>query len=107
MAKALPVAAVVLPRESRASVRSRRTPAGRHLGNAAGVIGHRAIGVSGEGDAQRGQHADAGNTDAVEALVEGVGEGARLIHDDGGAAGGKVAHQHGRRHNEDGRSWWT
>ena len=47
MAKPLPVAAVVLPKLSRASVRS-RTSSGRvrHFGDTAGVISHRTISVS-------------------------------------------------------------
>ena len=68
MAKPLPVAAVVLPRESSASVRSRTSSARpAHLGDAAGVVGHGAVGVGGQGDAQGGQHAHGGDADAVEA----------------------------------------
>jgi hypothetical protein len=39
----------------------------RHLGDAAGVVGHRAVGVDGHGDAEGGEHADGGDADAVEA----------------------------------------
>ncbi len=42
-----------------------------HLGDAAGVVGHRAVGVGGQGDAQGGEHAHTGDADAVQALVEG------------------------------------
>ncbi len=103
MAKPLPVAAVVLPRESSASVRSRTLSAqAAHLRNAAGVVRHGAVSVRGQGDAQGGEHADGGDADAVEAPVEGFGEGTGGIHNDGGAAGGEVAQQHGGRHNQDG-----
>ena len=46
MAKPLPIAAVVLPSASSASVRS-RTSGGQpgHLGDAARVVGHRPVGV--------------------------------------------------------------
>ena len=73
-----------------------------HLGDAAGVVGHGAVGVGGQGDAQGGEHAHAGDADAVQALVEGVGEGAGAVHDDGGAAGGEVADEHGHGHDQDG-----
>ena len=54
MAKPLPVAAVVLPSESSASVRSRTSGIkARLLRDAARVVGHGAVGVRGEGDAER------------------------------------------------------
>ena len=62
-----------------------------HLGDAAGVIGHGAIGVGGEGDAQRAQHADASDTDAVQTLVEA-----------GAAAGAEEADDNSRADDQDG-----
>ena len=38
-----------------------------HLGIAAGIVGDRAVSVRGEGDAQRREHADRGDADAVKA----------------------------------------
>ena len=39
----------------------------QHLRQAAGVVGDRAVGVGGEGDAEGGEHADSGERDAVRA----------------------------------------
>ena len=44
-----------------------------HLGDTAGVVGHGAVGVSRQGDAQRGQHADSSNADAVQTHAEASG----------------------------------
>ena len=44
-----------------------------HFGNAAGIVGNRAVGVDCHGDADRGQHADSRHAHAVEA-GEHVGE---------------------------------
>ena len=38
-----------------------------HLGDAAGVVGDRAVGVHGDDDAGQGEHGDGGNGDAVDA----------------------------------------
>ena len=71
MAKPLPVAAVVLPErvEHVGALADERRLAG-HLGVAAGVVGDRAVRVGRERDAQRGEHADGGDADAVEAEQE-------------------------------------
>ena len=73
-----------------------------HLGNAASVVRHGAVGVGGQGDAQGGEHAHAGDADAVQALVEREAEAAHLIQDGGGAACGEVGDQDGHRHDQDG-----
>ena len=73
-----------------------------HLGDAAGVVGHGAVSVGGQGDAQGGEHAHGGDADAVQAAVEVGGEGAGAVHDGGGAAGGEVGDQDGHGHDEDG-----
>jgi hypothetical protein len=59
MAKPLPMAAVVLPTASSLSVRRGRPWAGGHFGDAAGVVGDRAVGVDRELDAGGGEHAEA------------------------------------------------
>ena len=64
-----------------------------HLGNAAGVVGHGAVSVGRKGDAEGGEHADSGNADAVQALVELSGERAAGVDDRGGAACAEVAEQ--------------
>ena len=66
MAKPLPIAAVVLPSESSASV-SRRTSAGRPAisRDSAGVVGDRAVASTLTVIAVIGQHADRGQGDAV------------------------------------------
>ena len=69
-----------------------------HLGDAAGVVGHGAIGIGGQGDAQGAQHADGSQSDAVQAHA-GVGgttgqeEGQQDAdgHDDDGQCGGQHA----------------
>ena len=71
IAKPFPVAAVVFPRLSSASVRSRTTgsrPA--HFRVAAGVVGDRAVSVGGQGDTKGAEHTDGGDADAVEAHGE-------------------------------------
>mgnify|MGYP007025180156 CR=1 FL=1 len=73
-----------------------------HLSNAAGIVGHGAVGVGGQGDAQGGEHAHACDADAVKTAVEGLGKGAGLIHNHSAAASGKVAHQHRRGHDQNG-----
>ena len=73
-----------------------------HLGNAACVVGHGAVGVSGQGDTQGGEHAHTGDADAVQTSVKGLGESAGGVHDLGGSAGGEVADQDGGGHNENG-----
>src|SRR5699024_4683763 len=73
-----------------------------HLGDAAGVVGHGAVSVGGQGDAQGGEHTHSGDADAVQAAVEVGGEGAGAVHDGGGAAGGEVGDQDGHGHDEDG-----
>ena len=76
MAKPLPVAAVVLPRASSESViADGLTWRGRHLGDAAGVVGDGAVGVRGEGDAEGREHADGRDRDAIVA-------GERVARDD-------------------------
>ena len=67
MAKPLPMAAVVLPTASSLSVRA-RTSVGScaHLGDAAGVVGDRAVGVDRELDSDRAQHSESGESDTVE-----------------------------------------
>ena len=87
MAKPLPVAAVVLPMASRASVMSRTLlrQGLDHLGDAAGVVGDGAVGVGREGDAERREHAHGRDGDAVEAREGVAREMARtMMH--GGAA---------------------
>ena len=67
MAKPLPMAAVVLPSSSRLSVISRTSFSHlAHLGDAAGVVRDRAIGVDRHGDADGSQHAHGRDADAVE-----------------------------------------
>ncbi len=63
-----------------------------HLGDAAGVVGHRAVGIGGQGDAQRTQHAYGGQRDAVQAHA-GVGT----------AAGQEECQQDTHRHDDDGQ----
>jgi hypothetical protein len=41
----------------------------RHLGDAAGVVGHRAVGVDADGDRDDREHAERGQTDAVDAAA--------------------------------------
>ncbi len=83
---------------------ARAPPLGQtgHLGDTAGVVGYGAISVGRESDAERGKHAYTGDADAVEALVEGLGEHTVGVHDGDGAAGGEIAHQHGHGYDEDG-----
>ena len=45
-----------------------------HLGDAAGVVGDRAVGVDRDDHAERGQHADGGDGDAVDAAEVVAGE---------------------------------
>ena len=59
-----------------------------HLGVAAGIVGDGAVGVGGQRDAERGQHADRGDSHAVKAQHEfvaaaGEDEGADDGNDDG------------------------
>src|SRR5699024_266392 len=62
-----------------------------HLGNAPGVVRHRAVGVGGQSDAQGGQHAHGGDADAVEPPVKG-----------GPASGGVEADEDGNGYDENG-----
>ena len=73
-----------------------------HLGNAAGVVGHGAVSVGRKGDAEGGEHADSGNADAVQALVELSSERTAGIDDRGGAACAEVAEQDGDGDNQNG-----
>ena len=50
-----------------------------HLGVAAGVVGDGAVGVGGEGDAKRGEHAHGGDSHTVETLRQ-VGGGHHVLH---------------------------
>ena len=47
---------------------------GGHLGVAAGIVGDGAVGVGGERDSECGEHADRGESDAVEAVDRALGE---------------------------------
>ena len=87
MAKPLPVAAVVFPRESRAS--SHVLAQVGHLRDTARVVGDGAVGVCGKGDPKGGEHAHRGQADAVEPHVK-VGAAARRIEAD----------QHGHAYDE-------
>ena len=60
MAKPLPVAAVVLPSESSASVRlaNRRRLSPAISSNAAGVVGNGTVSVGGKSDAESREHSD-------------------------------------------------
>jgi hypothetical protein len=108
MAKPLPMAAVVLPAASSASVRSRTcSPAANvtgqaldtsgaklgsltelaHLGDATSVVADGAVAVDGEADGEGGEHAEGGHSDTVlgselEGDADGNGEGED--GDDGG-----------------------
>ena len=73
-----------------------------HLGNTAGVVGNGAVSVGREGDAEGGEHADSGNANAVQALVELSGERAAGVDDRGGAACAEVAEQDSNRDDQDG-----
>ena len=73
-----------------------------HLGDAAGVVGHGAVSVGRESDAERGEHADAGDADAVQTLVEGLGEVTGAVNDRLGAARGKVADENGGSNDQNG-----
>ena len=67
MAKPLPIAAVVLPSfVQRVGDLAGVLAEARHLGDAAGVVRDRAVGVDGHRDADGGEHADRGDADAVE-----------------------------------------
>lgn len=86
MAKPLPVAAVVLPKESSASVRSRASSGSPpHLRDAARVIGNRAVSIGQEGDAEGREHTDRGEGDTVKAQlrIARVADGG-AEHADGG-----------------------
>ena len=39
-----------------------------HFGITTGIVGNRSVGVGGEGDAQRREHTDGSNTDAIETM---------------------------------------
>ena len=71
IAKPLPVAAVVLPSASSESVmhRTSSSMAGSISGEAAGVVRDGAVGVRRERDAERGEHADGRDGDAVLAQI--------------------------------------
>ena len=57
-----------------------------HLGNAAGVVGHGAVSVGSQSDAQGGEHAHAGDADAVQTLAEvRSAAGGEEADDDSGA----------------------
>ena len=87
MAKPLPVAAVVLPRASRSSVTLADTLGEvGHLGNAAGVIGDGAVGVSGEGHGEGREHAHGGDGNTVLAGQGGGSQDGGDNDDDGEAA---------------------
>ncbi len=62
-----------------------------HFGDAAGVIGNRAVSVGSEGDAEGGEHADTGDANAVKTLVEA-----------GLTAGAEEADYYSGADNEDG-----
>src|SRR5699024_868112 len=62
-----------------------------HLGNAPGVVRHRAVGVGGQGDAQGGQHAHRGDADAVEPPVKGGPASGGVEADEDGGDGGQHA----------------
>ena len=63
-----------------------------HFGDTAGVIGNGAVGIGGQGDAQRSQHADSRQRDAVK------------THSGGGAAAGNIiGDQDADRNDDDGQ----
>ena len=69
-----------------------------HLGDAAGIISHRAVGVGGQGDAQSGQHTHGRQRDTVQAhagagraAAEEEGQQDAHRHDDDGHCGGQHA----------------
>ena len=73
-----------------------------HFCDTAGVVSNGAVCVGSQGDAQGGQHADSSDADAVQALVEGCGEVAGLIHDGDGAACCEVSDQDSCSNDQDG-----
>lgn len=103
MAKPLPVAAVVLPSASSASVRlADLGTEAAHLGVAARVVGDRAVGVRGQRDAQRREHADGRDADAVEPHRHVLRGHHVLDVETDGAEVGKDD-RHADRHDGDGR----
>ena len=66
----------------------------RHLGDAAGIVGHRAVGVEADDEAGQRQHGAGGDGDAVEAGGEVGGQDAGADHQ----------HRQGRRLHRDGQA---
>ncbi len=67
MAKPFAMAAVVLPTASRVGAVAHLLGQARHLGDAARVVGNRAVRVDADGDGRVGEHARRGKADAEQA----------------------------------------
>ena len=102
MAKPLPVAAVVLPRESRRRSAPGRSPAGRSSPQCHRRYLHGAVGVRSQGDAQGGQHTHAAMPMPYRPWLKAAVKAPASSTDLHAAAGGEVADQHRSRHDQDG-----